>query len=806
MRTITIVTVAVLTAAGICMAVQPIDVLVIDGFEADDAIQAWELRPSVGGEVVTSHATRGNKAMRVNYPAYVSGNEQWPAAITSTDATGFPPDWSGYERLLVDVFVEADTAPVLRVQVNDQQNKYMRSFTIEPGRQQTLEFDLAGVASVVDLAHLTHLHFYMTRPPRPATVYIDNIRLASYPISTEGLRFVTDPFGAGRVAVTGFLSRIGDWRLGVVSENNRTVSVDAGSGDEIDWQWDGRDEAGRPVEPGTYRIIARVSDPERPDARPAIAALGELEVRDGNDRGELLIWQEPTTKKVMLHSRPGASASVIDERALPAMKMQFPQPEPLTVEMARNEVEGTQMVLLAREQMRVRITSEQPLRHIETDQTFAGEIDLLQVGYAKTEQPPQYEVDHVGWWPDPLIPVEQIPGGEMIAERRECMPVWINVRSTKDTEPGVYRGYLTVQLNGATTRLMPLQVTVRDVSLPDSTTIRTAFTLDPNWIRRVYGDAFSDALMMKYNTLMAEHRINPDDIYRNTLPEIEMLKQFDARDQINAFCIRYFRHSEDGQGYQAQELAKLAETLDPYIERLRAAGLADRGYFYGWDERGEEYFDEITRVATFLHERYPEVPFMTTSRDHTYGLESGLDEVDIWVPLTPYYDRELADAARARGTHVWWYICIGPRHPHANWFVEYPAIEARLLWWMTYEEGADGFLYYRTTRWPNADGPMSITGGNETDWDPDSYNGANGDGCLIVAGPEGPITTVRLENIRDGIEDYELLRILADRRGDDGDFSRVLCDKVITTLTDFTHDTAHFSEVRRRLLREAEGE
>jgi hypothetical protein len=310
--------------------------------------------------------------------------------------------------------------------------------------------------------------------------------------------------------------------------------------------------------------------------------------------------------------------------------------------------------------------------------------------------------------------------------------------------------------------------------------------------------------MMEFYTLMADHRINPDDIYRRALPDIEVLKHFDERDQLNAFCIRYFHHSDDAQGYQPAELAQLAETLDPYVAKLRDAGLAETGYFYGFDERGEEYYDEIERIASFLEERYPEIPFMTTSRDHSYGLQSGLDEVDIWVPLTPRYDGELAEAARERGTHVWWYICIGPRPPHANWYVESAAIEARLLWWMTYEEASEGFLYYRTTRWPNADTPMTITGSNKTDWDPDTYKGANGDGCLIAAGPEGPLTTVRLENIRDGIEDHELLTMLEKQSGDNGDFSRVLCEKLITTLTDFTRDTAHFAEVRSRLLRECE--
>ncbi|MFW5867343.1 MAG: glycoside hydrolase domain-containing protein, partial [Armatimonadota bacterium] len=686
MRRLTVVTIALLTAATCCMAQQPIDMLQIESFERPDALDAWELRPSMAGETVSEHATHGDRAARLEYPAYVQGNEQWPAAILNASSGHLPTDWTDYERLLVDVCVEAEKAPLLKLQLNDAARKYQRSFTIEPGAPQTLEFDLSGVGSYLDLASLTQLHLYMTRPPHPATVYVDNIRLVAYPISIDGLQFISDQFGAGKVGVTGRLSRPGQWRVGVMNESGVTVSVDAGAGTEIDWQWDGLTDEARLAAPGSYRVVARVDDPERPNAAPAAARIGEFELAAEGSARDMLVWTEPTTKKVMLHDRPEAPEGVgwwSWEGLTSEVRYQvFDEPEMLaSVEMARNEVEGVQVVTLAAGPERVRFEIGE-LTHGETGAAFDGEIEILQVGYAETEQPPQYEVDFVGWWPEALIPAEQIPGGEMIVEPYECMPVWLNVRSTKQTTPGRYFGELLIHREGHDeVGGLPVTVNVHDVTLPDSTTIRTAFTLDPRYVRQTYGDAFDDAMMMQHYELMADHRINPDNIYRRDLPDIDVLKHFDERDQLNAFCVRYFHHSEDGNGYQPEQLADLAETLDPYVEQLREAGLAEKGYFYGWDERGREYFDEIARVGRFLKERYPEIPLMTTTYENTYGLESGLDEIDIWVPLTPRYDRELADAARDRGKSVWWYICIGPRPPHANWYVESPAIEARLLWW-----------------------------------------------------------------------------------------------------------------------------
>ena len=43
----------------------------------------------------------------------------------------------------------------------------------------------------------------------------------------------------------------------------------------------------------------------------------------------------------------------------------------------------------------------------------------------------------------------------------------------------------------------------------------------------------------------------------------------------------------------------------------------------------------------------------------------------------------------------WWYWCIGPTDPRAmNTFIERPAIEARLLYWLTALHAVNGMLYY----------------------------------------------------------------------------------------------------------------
>ncbi|HLA39096.1 MAG TPA: glycoside hydrolase domain-containing protein, partial [Candidatus Glassbacteria bacterium] len=339
------------------------------------------------------------------------------------------------------------------------------------------------------------------------------------------------------------------------------------------------------------------------------------------------------------------------------------------------------------------------------------------------------------------------------------------------------------------------------------TTIRTAFTFSDEHLAQLYGGRLPDGLLRRYHQLIADYRLNVDNIYRDSPPDLETVEYFARKGQLNAFNLKYIggRIERAGDFDNEAYLKSLADQLDPYVEQLRRRGLAHLAYLYGFDEVGGEMFPIVKRTFGFLKKRYPEIPTMTTGYDASYGTDSGLeDEVDIWVPLTPLYDLQRAEATRRRGKEVWWYICISPPHPYANWFIEYPGIEARLLWWMAYQQKAPGFLYYFINLRQNQSELMHLTGHNRTDWNPASWQTANGDGCFIYSSAEGPVSTIRFENIRDGIEDSELLFLLEKRLSDGGDKSRALCGELINSLTDYSIDTEKFAAVRTRLLAELE--
>ncbi len=69
-----------------------------------------------------------------------------------------------------------------------------------------------------------------------------------------------------------------------------------------------------------------------------------------------------------------------------------------------------------------------------------------------------------------------------------------------------------------------------------------------------------------------------------------------------------------------------------------------------------------------------------------------------------------------------------------------------------------------------------------------------GDGCLIYPLPDGPVGSIRLENIRDGIEDYDYLALLTRVAGRSA--AAQLFQRLVTDMTHFSRDPSLLRRVR----------
>ena len=752
---------------------EPLAVRVVEDFSRKDALKAWDL--DVGAGIEDGRALLAF-SRRQRWQVW---RDQWPSLrLLRGDGLFVSGDWGNYDRLEFAVENRSELAALLKLRIDDADGtRAVRLFALPGGTRQLCHVDLRLLGQEVDLAHIALLDLYMNQPARDYQLVLDDIRLVAEAWDAAGVELLADPFAGGRVRVRDKRGRSMLYRLEIRNDQGVPVYEHIEEAEQLDWTWTG-------ALPGRYRVFLNATDLVW-DRDSGAVDLGEVAVLPVAMRPSLVAWSEPTTRKIRRQDLPRVGQTLYSERVIKSGGG-----EPLRLQMARNEVEGLQLIFRAERTVALRLAVEQ-LAHQASGAAFSpDDIDLLQVGYVLTKRPDEYPVDFAGWWPDPLL-----PRGQFSIRRGENQVAWLRLKTRKATVPGVYRGRVGVWADGQRLGAIPLELQVYDATLPDSTTVQTAFSLYGDMLQQVYGTERAAALRRSYVDFIADHRINLDHLYRRATPDLEELAVLAARGQLNAFNLLYLDASAS---YNRAGLKELAARLDPVVAHLHGLGLIDKAYIYGFDEVELDDFDKMQRVFAFIKKRYPQLRTATTARDPGLGLDSRLgDVVDIWVPLSAAYEGDTAAQARRVGAEVWWYICVSPTHPYANWFIEYPALEARLLWWMAHQRGIGGFLYYAMNRWPDQRAPLRADVYGRVAWNPASFGTANGDGSLFYAGPDGPISSIRLENVRDGIEDYELLAQLA---GQAGEKARELSGRLIRSASDYSRDPEAFADVRRALL------
>jgi len=440
-----------------------------------------------------------------------------------------------------------------------------------------------------------------------------------------------------------------------------------------------------------------------------------------------------------------------------------------TVSLAKNEHEAFQVAIFPDQALtnaQVTVSTPQPAGG---QGAFNGNVSVWLVGHVKgAEQPisdlnidyPSYLDNYTGgWWPDPLITNKN----SCSINANDRVAFWVDVATKTDTPAGDYTATVTVSATGITPITLALTVHVWDFALPTRPTLPTAFSNDSLWQASwIYGSAWSDTIKDQYFTIARDHLLNVTELYRNSARGASWWAPWLPTN--NAFCLVKV---PNGIG---QALTEMYNYFKDGLGRLNEA------YVYGYDEAGSSEFEEMAATFSEIHTTYPGLRTMTTANDATFGTSPSTSflrpVVDIWVPLTRRYNKDAATALRAEGKDMWWYICMSPRHPYANILLEYAAIEGRLLMGaMTYKYSAGGVLYYALTNYGYDLVPTYMTknptieDGPYTGWDArviQSGGFVDSDGCLFYPGQTsvGPLPSVRAENIRDGIEDYEYLHQL----------------------------------------------
>lgn len=718
-------------------------------FEQEDQAARWRVRiPEQNSLSWTQEfATSGKSALRFEATAWKAGEEQWPGLECNPSVH----DWRQYDRLVIDVTNARADCPTFGIAISDS-NTPLRQSLVHPFQVPALSFRRFVVPlrwpAAVDASNIHVISLFGERPAQPLCLYLDSIMLLRAgeqpPPPPAQLQAELAALSLG--TVERLQSALDERRTQLVS---RCASAEERQSvvNHLEDHQAGLSECVHLLQAGKQLSIAQLEGlstrlgqlTHRVDKLGNLVDLGKANADHQPAQSNLLVGLATSMNKVLPRDYPS----------------ELQVPRSVVLRCARNEAESLQLVVTPRagtlESVRV---STGHFKSPSGAMLRAANVDCDVVGFVETKVQPGYWVPYIGWWPDPIIETN----GPVNVEFGDLQSFWIRFRVPKNQPAGLYRGLLRIEAAGETTRRIPIFLRVLNFTLPEHSPLPLAMTLFER-PAQMGGWANWDKMKYVYADFLAKYWINYDSLYRTGPPDQTLINHLHNKDQLVAYNLgNVFNYGPPEEGFE-EALAAVIEGLRPGYDRAKADGLLDHAYIYGFDERRSEHFEALEICAQALKEAFPEVPFLTTSYDNSYGQESPAMSVGMWCPLTPAYDPARADSARAGGRHVWWYICGGPNAPYANCRIEDATISTRILMGaQTAKYRPDGFLYY-SLNWWNNNQPLST--GPFTDWNPVSWPGYHGDGSLLAFGPEGkPIPSIRLENFRDGLEDYAYACIL----------------------------------------------
>lgn len=536
----------------------------------------------------------------------------------------------------------------------------------------------------------------------------------------------------------------------------------------------------------------------------------------GRTLKELKVWISRATQRVFKDDPPGETQSVF----LKAVRGEY---APFQLSLRCDEGEVNQVMVTASD-----------LISQEGNRITSDNLDFYREYYICVEEPSPFGVEgnerKAGDYPDALIPFYDpysLPplslGAPFDVIQSENQTVFVDLFIPSGSAPGTYSGTLTISAPEIDNINLDIHLDVYNITLPSFPSVTTAYGLSFSGIRLYHGGPEAEEsedypqIVRNYEDALHKYRIDIFNATQNVeCPFIYDLEghlvgvDFTSYDQEMTPRISGEYYS-DGRGIgrfnagffcPGQEWGLEDDLTDAdytlaaalFCQHLKEKGWLDRTYIYVLDEPWK-YPGGPERIAhdvALMIEGDPDWdghflvtgPFMVELEGY----------IDIWCPVTREYDdwdgrgdfygRDEFPERFALGEALWFYVCIGTNPPYAGYDIDTKLNhEPIILKWGCWYEKASGFLYWTTNFW-YTENPW----GKVRRDDIFGENARNGDGLLLYPGdhdgtafpagspPEisidGPIVSYRLKMIREGLEDWELFRLIEKRQRDDPEFLR----------------------------------
>lgn len=417
-----------------------------------------------------------------------------------------------------------------------------------------------------------------------------------------------------------------------------------------------------------------------------------------------------------------------------------------------------------------------------------------------------------GYYPDALVPIDAArAAGELTAKANENSALWICIYVPKETEAGTYTATFTLTADGVVKKI-PVYVNVADYTLTDEINAKSSFTWRYNRVGSGEMD-YTTEMLDYYYRFFQDYRISLENPVVDFVTGEEYVAALTENwDKITNYTFNPY-WGELG-GADGQWAITSGQVLGVAAASSPERNLLEKGMFYFIDE--PDLSDEsvllaktaqikafngklnalVAQIERDASGRYDEfrrienwrdcilnIPNIVTidmedlsGRMNEQAVIDFLNECNCLCPV--WRNVSLSDFGemketfeREYGIRVWWYGCIQPTAPYANYHIgDTNLLNARTISWLQKKYGVEGNLYWDAAAYTSY---AASTYGNPVDVYESPYRavGSNtdvaGDGFLTYPGAKygiyGPIPSMRLMSIRDGMEDYELLLDLEEK-------------------------------------------
>jgi len=450
----------------------------------------------------------------------------------------------------------------------------------------------------------------------------------------------------------------------------------------------------------------------------------------------------------------------------------------------------------------------------------------------------------LGYWPDALAPLKKPFSMEAQYSVVKNRPIWVDLTIPSGTPGGIYKGTLTVSQHGKELETLDLEVEVYNFSLPDETPLITYMNISRSWLAGYYNlpsdSEEVEKLTQTYYDFIYANRMEPwfNDML---LPDIEVTG---GKVEVK-FDDEKYKYYMNGLGTKRVLLNAFPGSLskqissapfsEEFITYVQSYLSQVEGYFEknGWKERlvfnspideprSKEDYEDTRRWAKLVHGSAKDVPFLTTrtpvapSREHPdWGtLRGHVDNFSIHGNHMndPEVKRVILEE-QAKGGELTWYISCDQGYPQPNYFIDAPPLDLVMVPWITARYGMDGILYWALNFWSQTSNPWLDAGTFHSGFLCSGGWVLNGEGTLLYPGDDtekytgqpnvdGPVSSIRFELLREGIEDYVYLSMLKDLG--EGEFADNQVRSLVIDVSAFSRNLQELYQTRETIAKRLE--